>query len=125
MNVFCLMSWHGSWYTIDEQTTGPRPMAMWLYGFFVKISFPPNHNIHRARPGTGVKIGQKQKAVSERRSVPASWSAARGGSGPDAGLDHEPPEVQDLPAAHVDAAHAREQQGDRAPRAAEEPADAR
>ena len=34
--VLCLMSWHGSWYTIDEAITGSRRMAMWLYGSFVK-----------------------------------------------------------------------------------------
>ena len=34
-----LMSWHGSWYSIDENTTGSRPMAMWLYGLFVNTCF--------------------------------------------------------------------------------------
>ena len=35
----CLMSWHGSSYTIDEKTTGPRRMAMCLYGLLVETCF--------------------------------------------------------------------------------------
>ena len=39
VDFWYLMSWQGAWYTIDEKNTGPRPMAMWLYGFFVKTCF--------------------------------------------------------------------------------------
>ena len=47
VELLCLMSWHGSWYTIDENPTGPRAIAMWLHGFFVKTCF------FSSQPGPG------------------------------------------------------------------------
>ena len=35
VDILCLKSGHGSQYTINDKTTGPRSMAMWLYGIFV------------------------------------------------------------------------------------------
>ena len=36
VDILCLSSGHGSGYTIDDKTTGPRPPAMWIYGIFLK-----------------------------------------------------------------------------------------
>ena len=36
VDILCLRSEHQSGFTIDDETTGPWAMAMWLYGIFVR-----------------------------------------------------------------------------------------
>ena len=67
VDVLRSMSWHGAWYSIDEKITGPRPIAMWLYGLFVKTCFLSSGTT----PGGGCTANamQRQRIVTSCQTI--------------------------------------------------------